>query len=235
MRISYCSDIHLEFGPLNRPMPDGDVLILAGDITLTGVLDPEDDLYYPGAAVRERTLTFIDQCRDSFKRIFYLIGNHEAYQYDLTKTPRIIRRALKGVELLENKAVALSDDVILVGGSLWTDMNQGRDAWQVGRAMNDFQCITVWDKTTERYRTFTPQDAMKRFAKTKRFIKKMAKANPDKTIVVATHHAPSICGLNPEHTRSASSRINAGYYTDLHAFIEGLPNIGFWVFGHTHI
>ena len=233
MRIHLVSDIHLEFGGLNRHLPDGQFLILAGDITLLNAFDPEEASYTFRAALRERTEAFLDQCRDSFERIFYLIGNHECYGYNLDLAPKIIKRCFKGVTLLENKAVDLGDDVILVGGTLWTDMNEGRDAWLVGRAMNDFQCIHIADKKGTR--TFRPEDAMKKFARTKRFIDRTAKANPAKTIVVATHHAPSIQGLNPEHTRGTGSRINAGYYTDLHVFIESLPNIRFWLHGHTHI
>jgi hypothetical protein len=109
MKIALVSDLHLEFGPLNRPMPDGDILILGGDISLIGAFDPEDDMYFSNARLRERTLALVDQCRSSFRRIFYLIGNHEAYGSNLDRVPKIIRRAFKGVEILENKAVQLPD------------------------------------------------------------------------------------------------------------------------------
>jgi hypothetical protein len=232
------SDIHLEFGALETPMPEGEVLILAGDITLIGALDPEDDLYGPGAVVRERTFDFLKRCRHGFERIFYLIGNHEPYHYDLTRTPNIIRRWLSGVELLDNRAVALTDDVMLVGGTLWTDMNKGRDAILVGRVMNDFRIIRIADEDDPQggqTRVLHPRDAMAMFEKTKRCIAETARANPDKTIVVATHHAPSVQGLNVEHTRGSATSIDAAYYTDLHAFIEGLPNIKWWLHGHTHL
>ena len=238
MKICLASDIHLEFGALEAPMPEGEVLILAGDITLIGALDPEGDLYDPGAVVRDRTFAFLEQCRDNFERVFYLIGNHEPYHYDLTRTPHIIRRWLTAVELLENRALALSEDVILVGGTLWTDMNKGRDAMAVGNTMNDFRIISIADEEDRHgghTRLFRPQDAMARFEKTKGCIAETARANPDKTIVVATHHAPSVQGLNVEHTRDAADSINAAYYTDLHAFIEGLPNIKWWLHGHTHL
>ena len=238
MKICLASDIHLEFGELEAPMPVGEVLILAGDITLIGALDPEGDLYEPGTVVRDRTFAFLEQCRDNFERVFYLIGNHEPYHYDLTRTPHIIRRWLTAVELLENRALALSEDVILVGGTLWTDMNKGQDAMAVGNAMNDFRIIRIADEEDPHgghTRLFRPQDAMAMFEKTKGCIAETARANPDKTIVVATHHAPSVQGLNVEHIRGAADSINAAYYTDLHAFIEGLPNIKWWLHGHTHL
>ena len=140
--------------------------------------------------------------------------------------------------LLENRAIDLGDNVILVGGTLWTDMNQGRDQWIVGRSMNDFRIVHIDDKTQSRKtdkpetRVFTTQDAMQRFAKTKACIAKTAKAHPNKIIVVATHHAPSIKGINPEHL---TSDVNHGYFTNLHGFIKERPNIKYLTFGHTHL
>ena len=49
---------------------------------------------------------------------------------------------------------------------------------------------------------------------------------------MATHHAPSLQGVSPSQR---TSRINAAYFTDLHAFIEARPNIGVWIHGHTHV
>ena len=43
MRIHYMSDVHLEFGALEKPLPKGDVVILAGDITLLAAIDPGQD------------------------------------------------------------------------------------------------------------------------------------------------------------------------------------------------
>lgn len=135
---------------------------------------------------------------------------------------------------------SLGDNVILVGGTLWTDMNAGQDCDIIRRAMNDFIVVQVDDEggtnsggLPPATRRFQPEDAMKLFVKTKRFIAKTAKANPDKTIVVVTHHAPSLQGINPEHVHK--SHINHGYFTDLHAFIEGMPNVKWWAHGHTHL
>lgn len=229
MRIVYMSDLHLEFGPLSDDLPDGDVLLLDGDITLLNSFDRSSEYYHAHALRRDRTEAFLERCRASFNRIYYVIGNHEAYGYNISKAPSIIRR-WKGVTLLENKSVDLGENTILVGGTLWTDMNQGRDAAIVGGAMNDFRVVSINDGGGQRI--FRPADAMARFRKTTRFIAKTAEANPGKTIVVVTHHAPSIQGINPAHSRS---HYNAGYYTDLSAFIADHPNIRYWVHGHTHI
>lgn len=234
MKIHYMSDLHLEFGALEQTLPKGDVLILDGDITLVGALDPEDDLYYSLPQVRERTSDFLDEARTKFKRIFYVIGNHEAYNYSLSRTPRVIRKRLKGVELLNDTIAHLSDDVVLVGGTLWTDMNNGKAHGFIGggfRArMNDFNI--VWVDHRGQSRKFTTHDAVRRHRRTLIDINNAALSNPGKTIVVATHHAPSFKGINPEHGGDA---LNAGYASDLEGFIARYPNIKFWVHGHTHI
>lgn len=235
MKIFYCSDLHLEFGALNGPLPSGDVLLLDGDITLLNAFDPNNAHYHHGRVLRERTLAFLDQCRDSFERIFYVLGNHEPYHYNISRAPAVIKK-WKGVTLVENKTVDLGNDVLLVGGTLWTDMNKGRDAWLVGLGMNDFQVVRIDAKNNDAHfagtRTFRPEDAMALFRRTLRYIARAANNNPNKTIVVVTHHAPSIQGINPIHSRS---HINAGYYTDLHAFIAEHSNIRYWVHGHTHV
>ena len=37
-KIHYVSDIHVEFGALDKPLPEGDVLLLAGDTTVIACL-----------------------------------------------------------------------------------------------------------------------------------------------------------------------------------------------------
>lgn len=238
MKIYQWSDIHLEFGPVDDPFPTGDVLILAGDITLTNAFDMDSPTFHHRADLRDRTIAFLDRCKASFGRVFYIEGNHEPYDHDINRSTDVIRRQFKQAKLLRDAAFDLGDNTILVGGTLWTDMNGGKDHGVIGKpegsfrqaAMNDFNIITVERKGVRR--TFTTHDAVRRFGRTLEKIEAVAVANPDKTIVVATHHAPSIKGISPEHV---NSRYNAGYYTDLHAFIDAHRNILWWTHGHTHL
>lgn len=233
MRITYMSDLHLEFGRLEQPLPKGDVLILAGDITLAGCL-LEDELGSSAMRVKTATFDLFEEAKANFKRVFYFQGNHEPYNFNISETPKVLKKALPGVTLLDDKVVPLSDDVLLVGGTLWTDMNKGEahDYIMGGlhSRMNDFNIVDI--NTKEGPRRFTTHDAVKRHAKTLRLIEKTAIDNPAKTIVVATHHAPSYKGLNPHH---GGSTLNAGYASDLENFIASHPNIRFWIHGHTHV
>lgn len=235
MKIHYASDIHLEFGTLDQPMPVGDVMILAGDITLLNCLDPDDDDYHRRAELRERTQAFFNAAAQNFGRVFYFCGNHECYDYDITLAAKTIRKALPMVELLDSRAVKLGDDVTLVGGTLWTDMDGGKAHRRIGNnglgaAMNDFNII--WKSAKAGTSRFTTHDAVAFHQKTMKVITKAAEDNPDQTIVVATHHAPTYKGINPEHSGSS---LNAGYATNLESFIRDHQNIRHWIFGHTHM
>lgn len=231
MRIHYMSDLHLEFGAFNHPMPSGEVLILAGDITVARVLD-KSKTDSQSCKTRERTLELFDTALKNFGRVFYLFGNHEPYGFDVTKVRKAVERANPNIEILDNTTVELSDDTLLAGGTLWTDMDGDCDLAKitVGSGMNDFHLVTTTEKKAQR--RFTPNDAVRLHRMTRTHIAKTAKKHRDKRIIVATHHAPSFQGINPVH---GGNRLDAGYASDLELYIESHPNITHWVHGHTHI
>ena len=80
MRIHYMSDVHLEFGALDKPLPEGDVVILAGDITLLVAMDPaKTDA--SAQRVRAATQRFFGAVTSRFAKVVYLMGNHEHYGF----------------------------------------------------------------------------------------------------------------------------------------------------------
>jgi predicted phosphohydrolase len=230
MRIHYMSDLHLEFGALDKPLPKGEVIVLAGDITLLATLDPAktDE---SARQVRDATLRLFEEAARNFDRVVYLMGNHEHYGFCIDDSEATIRRHLPDVLLLENGRVDLGD-AILCGATLWTDMGGGDPVAElaVQRAMSDFYVIETRERG--RVRTLRPADLRPRFAASLDHIGRLADENPARKLVVATHHAPSLLGVAPQQR---ASRINTAYYTDLHDFIEARPNIAAWIHGHTHV
>jgi Icc-related predicted phosphoesterase len=230
MRIHYMSDLHLEFGALDKPLPKGEVLVLAGDITLLAVLDPAKT-DQSARNVREATLRLFEEAQRNFDKVVYLMGNHEHYGFCIDDSADAIRRHFPGVTLLEDGHIELGD-AILCGATLWTDMGGGDPVAELAiqRSMSDFYVIETRDG--ERVRALRPADVRGRFKTSLAHIGKLADENPEKKVVVATHHAPSKLGVAPSQQ---ASRINAAYYTDLHAFIAERPNISAWIHGHTHV
>lgn len=224
------SDLHLEFGVLDKPLPRGDVVILAGDITLVAVLDPaKTDA--GTRRIRDATLDFFDVVRRNFAKVFYLMGNHEHYGFCIDDSADAIRHHFPDVTLLENDHVRLGE-AILCGATLWTDMGAGDPLVEldIQRGMSDFYVIEKRDG--DRLRTLRPADARERFAASLAYLGGVTDANPEAKVVVATHHAPSKLGVAPS---LRASRVNGAYFTDLHVFIEAHPNIAIWVHGHTHV
>jgi hypothetical protein len=134
--------------------------------------------------------------------------------------------------ILENETFQLDDNTILFGGSLWTDFDKKKLSvmTNIEHGLNDYRLIKIQYKDSQR--RFIPMDAYKMHLKTRKTLSDVAAANPDKRIIVATHHAPSVQGISAAHH---GSHLNAGYYSDLEPFIKKRPNITHWVHGHTHI
>ena len=76
MILQYCSDLHLEFSQneayikAHPIQPVGEVLILAGDITLFNRIDYQKD--------------FFNYVSDHFRETYWIPGNHEYYQSDIS-------------------------------------------------------------------------------------------------------------------------------------------------------
>lgn len=147
MKIAVASDIHLEFGDLDIQNPDGaEVLILSGDICVAKDITRHDPYLTMGLEYRSnRYHDFFQRCAEKFSHVIYVMGNHEHYHGDFgTTVPhmRAMLAYLPNLHILERDAVTI-DDVTFVGGTLWTDMNNGDQLtlYHMRTMMNDFVCV----------------------------------------------------------------------------------------------
>jgi hypothetical protein len=226
------SDLHLEYGAMTKTLPKGDILVLAGDITLAKAFLPVSDDWGLAKDIRINTHALFEQARENFSRVFYLFGNHEPYGANISHLKAVLTPYVKGATILEDEHVEIDKDTILFGGSLWTDFDKKTPSImkQIQDGLNDYRLITIQDRNKKR--TFTPSDAYRFHFKTRKELSLVAKTNSDKRIVVATHHAPSIKGVNPDYL---GSDLNHGFFSNLEPFIKKLPNVTHWIHGHTHI
>lgn len=227
MRVTCVSDLHLEFGALDKPLPEGDVLLLAGDSTVVRYLDPRRT--DPNSrSVQRATKRLNDEIARKFQRAYAVVGNHEPYGSYYHEASGALARALPAVRIMHCDHVKLSDGVLLFGAPLWTDMDRENplSMLAIRDNMNDFIAIRGRDG-----HPFLPQEAVQEFHKAIKYLGTLAETNRDKTIVVMTHHSPSRLGSPPGIPHNV---LDGAYYSNLEEFILDHPNIRFWTHGHTH-
>ena len=259
MNCSIASDIHLEFGDLNIKNEHGaDVLILSGDICVADDIGKPDPHNFMEGARSNRIADFFKRCSFQFPHTIYILGNHEHYHGDFAKTYNKIQdmlnyNALSNVYLLEREVKEI-DGVTFIGGTLWTDMNNGDQLtlYHMRTMMNDFVCVQnsnrmVTFKTyeqingvdnrekpifKERVAKFSPEDAFEEHAKMKGYISQIVEGKPDQKFVVVGHHAPSRTSTHEMY--KDDTVMNGGYSSDMDEFIQERPQIKLWTHGHTH-
>lgn len=258
MKIAVASDIHLEFGPTDKIKNPGDVdvLILSGDICVARDLMEYEPLVSESMRFgkSDRYHEFFGNCVREFPHVIYVVGNHEHYHGDFKYTTSDLKKRLgylKNLHILDKETFEL-DDVVFVGGTLWTDMNKEDPLTLHGiaRMMNDFRCVDNSnrvvnyktfddpenpDKPTFRTRParFCPEDAVEDHKKMLDYIKIVYDNTPPwKQVVVVGHHTPSHFSCHEKY--KDDSLMNGGYHSDLSEFILDRPAIKLWTHGHTH-
>jgi len=201
MRLHILCDLHLEFGPVEIPATDADVVILAGD-THVGI---------KGCTWARRQFPSTP--------ILYVLGNHEFYHHAIPDLTQTLKRGTLGTDLhvLENAAVEI-EGFRFLGCTLWTDFLVGPDpeaAMQTAEAMmNDFRIIT----NSAEKRVLRPRDTVQFHKESLAWLKdELATGDPSRTIVV-THHAPSHRSEAPQYRLPCP--LNPAFTSDLDYLVE---------------
>ena len=250
MKISVCSDLHLEFGPICFDNAEGsDVLILSGDILVERDLDIWDSRQVELGFMKNRSLmwhTFFEEVSAAYPHVIYIAGNHEHYHGDFAKTINELKRKLErytNVHVLDKELFKV-DDVTFIGGTLWTDMNREDPLtlYNIRKMMNDFRCVQNSDRVVnfrdsdgkfhERKAVFCPEDAVEDHKAMLGYIRTVIEGRFDEKFVVVGHHAPSKQSTHPRYAHE--TEMNGGYSSNLDDFITDHPQIKLWTHGHTH-
>jgi Icc-related predicted phosphoesterase len=246
MRIKLVSDLHLEFSDINIANDrDYDLLILSGDILTAQPLHDHPDIHLhapdPGViwklgrkqeqAVRYRN--FLQRCSDNFANVIYVAGNHEFYNGKFVAGVDYLRTVCSeypNIHFLEQNTKII-DDVVFIGGTLWTDMNN-RDPMTIHAIegmMNDFSVITNDQRGYGRLRAL---DVVNRHDATLQYFRIMLSEHKDKKCVIVGHHAPSSLSISEQYKNDTLT--NGGYFSNLSEFILDHPQIVLWTHGHMH-
>lgn len=183
MRIYYMSDAHLEFGQLNKPLPEpgpDDILLLAGDITVVQYLEPyRNDS--KARSVKKATALLNQEIAEKFPgRAYAVCGNHESYDSIYAEAATALQDALPAVKVLDCDHVVLRNDLLLYGATLWSDMDAGNplSMMAIRNGMQDFKLIKTPLGTD-----FTPGMAVEEFFRAKTYLERLAQNNRDKKII----------------------------------------------------
>jgi hypothetical protein len=161
------------------------------------------------------------------------MGNHEFYNGKFYAGIDYMRdecAKYPNVYMLEQDTKII-DDVVFVGGTLWTNMNK-RDPLTmhaIEGMMNDFRIIR---NDFRSYAAMSALDVAIRHDKTLAYIKLIVQEHKDKKCVVVGHHSPSFQSVHPSYAHE--TLMNGGYHSDLSEFILDHPQIKLWTHGHTH-
>ncbi len=185
-------------------------LIMAGDIVSYNVVK------------HEPITQFIQNISKQYKKVFYVLGNHEYYgllDSDIKKTVCEYKQwsllNFTNVHLLENDFMDIlvnDKPVRIIGTTLWTDPIQ-----HAYNCMTDSHYLEI-------------EDIRNSHNIAKNFIKESSTKliEPETKIIVITHHLPSYRFIDSKYKKSTVNSAFASQSEDLFTFK------GSWVFGHTH-
>jgi predicted phosphodiesterase len=248
MKLQICSDLHLEFSDVNIVNNNkADVLILSGDIMISQ--DLHDHPPYVNTADQraiaagtglgkrqqsaQRYRDFLKRCSFQFKHVIYVAGNHEFYNGKFWAGIEYLRHEcaqFSNVYFLEQDTKII-DDVVFIGGTLWTDMNKGDPLTQhaVTDMMNDFRVIR---NDRKEYTKLRPRDVIERHVQTKQYFQHVLNNHRDKQCVIVGHHGPTFRSVHEQYKNEYL--MNGAYHSDLSDFILDNSQIRLWTMGHTH-
>ncbi|KAF7951624.1 hypothetical protein EAE96_006926 [Botrytis aclada] len=225
------SDLHLEVCTQYHAFtitPVAPYLILAGDI---------------GRLVDyEGYLAFLAKQTAQFEKVFLVLGNHEFYSLSYTI-------ALEQAQRLENEAVLNGKLVLchrkrwdielgdsqttILGCTLWSKIDDGaREAVQT--RVKDLEKIDNWsidDHNTAHISDLTWLS--NQVTNVQNQTKSRADGEPERMIVVITHHAPTIVGTSSP--KNSNNPWGSAFATELLGNSSmNWDDVKVWVFGHTH-
>lgn len=218
------SDIHLEF--FKKSQVDTSINWIKNKL-----IDPDSYLILAGdiCSVSSKNFEyFFSSIQSMFKKIFYVLGNHEFYNSDITTTKNLLATKLEelnnnnnNIILLDNSSYYLQDaNILIVGSTLWSDLTYNNDnIWKAKYMINDFNYIN----------NFSVDEYQNYFKKDLKYLEDEIQQNMDKRILVVTHHVPTYELIDKKYKNDP---MNICFASELNHLFQK-PIIA-WIYGHTH-
>lgn len=225
------SDLHLET-PFSKPLYTtylppihAHTLFLLGDIGL----------------VRDAELfAFLTRLLRSSPvlKVFYVLGNHEPYGITIDQAVNTIRafetrtKANFGDRFifLHRNRHDYSPAITILGCALWTHVDSSHKR-EIHSRMTDFNPQRgIRDWSLESHNAEHAKDLQWLNDQ----VRHIAEAEPERQIVILTHHSPTMDPRANDPVHRGSS-MQQGFVTDLSKEVcWTCPNVKLWAFGHTH-
>lgn len=239
MKIDFISDLHIEINgrPRINVPSDGDILLLLGDITCFRYFQPGRT----DKESRKNVHNFQELLRNEFghyKKILYIPGNHEYYGYAMDKRTWV--ESLDDRLILSDRLTHRIDNTLIIMATLWTSFgNRNPMNMLVAKGgMNDFRMIDFETRTNDydqgaRKIYLDPEHVADINEKHFDYIQRMYELRqPGDTVIVATHHAPSMQSHNKKRFGDADTLAYA-YCNEYDEYVMD-SGIDYWLHGHTH-
>jgi predicted phosphohydrolase len=196
----------LEFGLLEAPDNDADIIVAAGDI---------------GVGAQG-----LDWLKALNKPVIYVAGNHEFYTQEYQQTLQSLRKQCAGsnVHFLENDCF-IFQGVRFLGCTLWADLfvDGDKKAEALGKTLNDFRKIQFAQASFDTVQFSQLHQGSKTWLE-----QELAQPFSGQTVVI-THHAPSFWSWKD----SAQALKKLAYCNDLKPLLHEYE-IAVWFHGHVH-
>ena len=223
MKVKLLSDLHLEFQDEGEFLPgEGDVLILAGDICTASDLGRKGKL-------SKRYKKFFNRCVESYNKIFYVLGNHEHYNFIFDKTEDVIRENIpEGITLLQDQS-EFYNGWHFVGSTMWAGFEDANivSMSECQSGMNDYRCVHI--NKNNQFTQLTPIHTLQAHIESVKWFNQCL-PTLNGPVFMITHHAPSYRSFDGYREEG----VMGAYATPMESFIEKHPSIKFWGHGHIH-
>lgn len=215
MKIQVLSDLHLEFlSPsqvrrlVEKIVPVGDVLVLAGDI---------------GDGTAPHYEEFLKEMANRFDKVFVVAGNHEYYGNEMETTQQKMGSVCGGLGNVSFLCSAWEDygGFRWIGTTLWSCVEDGTTKCFT----NDIRRIP--NMSLSLYKECHEEDV--------RFLTCALEASRDKPCVVITHYLPSKKLIHEKYQNPMDEPYNQWFASSLdHLIGDHTEHIPLWIYGHTH-
>ncbi|KAI0047035.1 Ser/Thr protein phosphatase protein [Auriscalpium vulgare] len=226
MQVQILSDLHLEIERPGSEFYQYDVPVRAEQLALLGDI---------GWTVDGRFFEWLERQLKLFKTVFLVSGNHEPYRSTIQESSEAVMAfatrvnadaSLGNFVYLNRTRYDVSSTLTILGCTLWSSLNPD-DLDILSWSLTDFRLIDGFNPET--YSALHNADLLWLNST----VSSIARDEPDREIVVFTHHAPTKDGTgDPKFNDGPTNSAFATELTAAQCWESG--KIKLWAFGHTH-